>query len=138
MPNSKPKRCERRGATAVEFAIVAPVLLGFLFMIIELAMLMMFSGNVNTAMLLGLRSLTLSESDAAEVETVIRTELELRGISTATIEFDPANFDATDQQVDLLVDVPISRENGLGLTWLLSSGGSRSIRRTIAVERESR
>ena len=134
----KPMRCDRRGATAVEFAIVAPVLLGFLFVIIELAMLMMFSGNVNTAMLLGLRSLTLSESNAAEVETVIRTELEMRGISTATIEFDPVDFDVADPQVDLLVDVPINAENGLGLTWLLSSGGPRSIRRTITVERESR
>ena len=133
----KRRLTDRRGATAVEFAIVAPVLLGFIFLIIELSRMMLFSGNVNSAMLIGLRNLTLSDSNAAEVELVIRTELRRYGITVATIEFDPADFDAGDQQVELSVAVPASKENGLGLARL-SYGGTNVVRRSINVDRESR
>ena len=133
----KQRFSDRRGATAVEFAVVSPILLVFIFLIIELSRMMLFSGNVNTAMLIGLRSLTLSDSNADDVETEIRTELRRFGIVAATVEFNPANFDAGDQQVDLSLEVPATRENGLGLSRL-TYGGSRSIRRRITVDRESR
>ena len=133
----KQRRSDRRGATAVEFAIVAPVLLGFIFLLIELSRMMLFSGNVNSATLIGLRSLTLSDANATDVETVIRSELRRYGITTATIAFDPANFDSSDQRVTLSVDVPANSENGLALTRL-SYNGSNVVRRSINVDRESR
>ena len=98
---------------------------------------MLFSGNVNTAMLTGFRSLTLADANAADVESEIRIELRRAGINTATIAFDPADFDASNLQVDLTVDVPANRENGLSLSRL-TFGGASSIRRTITVDRETR
>ena len=128
---------DRRGASTVEFAIVAPIMLALIFLIIELSRMMLFSGNVNTAMLIGLRSLTLRDATPTDVENEIRTELGRFGISAATITFDPANFDENVDEVVLSVDAPANRANGLHLSRL-TFGGSRSVYKTVTVDRETR
>ena len=130
-------RADRRGATAVEFAVVAPIILVLIFLIIELSRMMLFSGNVNTAMLVGLRSLTLRDANPTDVRNEIQTELERLGISVATVTFDPANFDSSVDEVVLSVEAPANSANGLHLSRL-TFGGSRSVLKTVSVDRETR
>ena len=127
----------RHGVTTVEVAIVLPVLLAFIFLVIELSRMLTFSGNVNTAVLTGMRSLTLPAATADGVEETIRTELRRFGIVEATIEFNPAEFTQLDPQVDLRVNVPANSRNSLTLTRL-TFNGARSVDRNVTVERETR
>ena len=127
------KRNSRRGATTVEFAMVAPILFLVVFFIFELARLMLFSGNVNTAMLVGLRKATIASSTSAEVDELIRSELRRFGITEAQISLTPTELTPEDRTVRIDIDVPISANNGL----VLSQIGKQSVQRSIVSDREN-
>ena len=109
----------RRGVTAVEFALVAPVAFLLIFFIFELARLMLFAGNVNTALLTGVRHATLDSATATEVEEIIRSELIRTGITVdPTINITPPDFTAFDSTVQIEIDIPLSTFVGVNLTTL--------------------
>jgi len=126
---------QRSGATAVEFALVAPVIFFTVFALIELSRLMMLNGNVNSAVLIGVRQASLARSSPADVRTAIEEELGRFSIREATIQFVPTNFDIDDDTVGISVDVPVNGANGFSLTGVLSS--TVNIRRSIEINRES-
>ena len=129
----KHKRNSRRGVTTVEFAMVAPVLFLVVFLILELARLMLFSGNVNTALLVGVRKATIASSTSAEVDELIRSELRRFGIDEAQISLTPTELTPEDRTVSIDIDVPISANNGL----VLSQIGRQSVQRSIVSDREN-
>ena len=133
--NSKRIRRDRRGAAAVEFAIVAPVLFAFVFGLFELSRLMMFSGNINTAMLVGAREATLTDSSASEVDSLIRAELKRFGITNAEIQFTPSDFSSTDEQVTIDIGVPIGESTGMHFSRITLNDTKFS--KSITVDRET-
>ena len=134
MTKVQSRTSNRRGVTAVEFAIVAPIVLLMIFSILELARLMMFAGNVNTALLVGAREATLAESTVEDVEELIRLELRRFGIRQAEISFTPDEMTPTLAEVQIDIEVPINANNGLVVSQISNSTVSRS----FSVNRESR
>lgn len=114
----------RNGVTAVEFAMVAPIVFLFVFTIFELSRIMMLSGNVNTALLSGARHSTLDGSTPAEVEELIRSELRNFGISSAEINISPFELN-TPVQID--VQVPVGTTFGVVFS---------DVNKSISIDRE--
>lgn len=125
----------RKGATTVEFAIVAPVLFLLVFSIFELARLMMFSGNVNTALLTGVRQASLATSTATEVDDLIREELRRYGIVEAQISFTPSDYSPSDNLVQIDIEVPVNSTNGLHMAYIALN--ESKVSKSISVDREA-
>ena len=125
---TKRKSSDRNGVTAVEFAMVAPVVFLLVFFIFEVARLMMFGGNVNTALLTGVRQATIADSTATEIDESIREELKRFGINEVDNNIFPPNFTPSDTSVRIDVDVPIGTSVGFELSHYS---------RSITVDRES-
>ena len=111
----------------MEFALVTPVVFLFVFLIFEIARLVLFSGSVNTALLTGIRQATLPQATTTEVDTLIRDELQRYGISEATIGFTPAVLLPGDPTLQIDIEVPVSTSLGLNIS---------SISRSVVIDRE--
>jgi len=96
---------------------------------------MTLNGNVNSAVLIGVRQASLGSSSPTDVRTAIEQELGTFSIGEATIQFVPANFDVDDDTIEINVDVPVNGSNGFALTSVLSS--TANIKRSIEINRES-
>ena len=75
----------RQGATAVEFALVAPILFLLIFACIEFARMMMTVAMIEQSAFEGARHVAVLGSTAAEGEAIIRSELAFLGIDAAEI-----------------------------------------------------
>lgn len=121
-----PATTTRHGATAVEFALVAPVVLLLFFSAIETARLMMADGSVTSAALVGMREASLVDATPAGVEQVIRDELSVSGISHASVAFDPSLFGPNDLSLTISVRAPLDSTNGFIGSSLIAPGSSVS------------
>lgn len=119
----------RDGVTAVEFAMVVPIVFLLVFVIFDLARLMLLSGNVNTALLTGVRHATLADSTSAEVDELIRSELRVLGVAgdDAQINITPPVFGPGVTEVQIDVEVPAGTSFGLQLS---------QVSKSITVDRE--
>ena len=127
-------RENRKGTTAVEFAVVAPVILLFVFSLIELSKLMLFEGKVTSATLVGLREATLVDATPSGVVRVVLNELAQSGITDVSIQITPQNFDSKVQTLGIRLDVPLSRANGFNIGHLIV--GNSVVRKSIQFDRE--
>ena len=81
----KQKGSSRQGATAVEFALVAPILFLVIFACIEFARMMMTVSMIEQAAFQAARHVAVLGSTAAEGEAIAREELAFLGIDQADI-----------------------------------------------------
>jgi hypothetical protein len=128
-------RRKRRGAAAVEFAVVAPVFLLLVFGMIEYGRMVMVQQVITNASREGARVAVLDGSTAQEVQDTVTQYLNSGSIQGAVITIDPAN--PTDagfgDPVTVSVDIGFSQ-----VSWLPSPMylGGRTLSATTAMRRE--
>jgi Flp pilus assembly protein TadG len=118
-------RRNRRGAAAVEFAIVAPVFFMMVFGMIELGRAIMVQQILTNAAREGVRVGVLDSPTptASVVTTTVTNYLQKAGIAGATVTIDPsepttAGYGAP---VTVTVQIPFSSVSWLPAPWFLKS-----------------
>ena len=126
---------KRRGAAAVEFAVVAPVFLLLVFGMIEYGRMVMVQQVLTNASREGARVAVLDGSTSQEVQDTVNQYLNSGSISGAVITVDPANpADAGfGDPVTVSVDIGFSQ-----VSWLPSPMylGGQTLSATTVMRRE--
>lgn len=126
----------RRGATAVEFALVAPILFLLIFASIEFARMMMTVSMIEQSAFEAARNVAVLGATAAEGEAVIQQELGFLGIDTAEVTIVGIRNGVEQSQIDdgseqISVNIVVAT----GDFMFTNVGGSR-IERTAVIETE--
>src|SRR5262245_34144093 len=103
----------RRGAAAVEFAFIAPLLLLLILGIIEVGRMMMVQQIVTNAAREGCRKAVLAGATESQVQTTIDNYLTGSGISGQTITVSTLSSAQPGDSVTVTVSVPYDN-----VTWL--------------------
>ena len=128
----------RRGAAAVEFALVAPLFFAMIFGIAEAGRMLEVQQMMTNATREGARRAMIKGVTADEVKTAVINSLGDSGITitAADVTIVPANPDSATngQAVSVVVDIPFS-----DVTWLPSpmfSWGGRTLRAFTVMRRD--
>lgn len=100
-----------KGAAVVEFAVVLPILLAFLFGILEFGRVMMVNHTLNNAARAGARIAALPGADNSSVLDAINEELSGCGLSYDDCVFDPADVSTADRDDPITVTVRVNYES---------------------------
>lgn len=132
--DKKPSRRNRRGAAAVEFAFVAPLLMMLLFGATELGRAMYIQNSVTAAAREGAREATLPSATQQTVEGIVGkyTNDFSEGNPTVTISPTLANVESGDMMT-VTVSVPTSTLSSWGRSWL---GQSFNVTSSATMRRE--
>lgn len=132
-------RRNRRGAAAVEFAIVAPIFFLMVFGMIEFGRVVMVQQIITNASREGARLAVLDSQTptAGQVTTGVTSYLANAGISGATVTINPAEPTTAGYgaPVTVTVEVPFSR-----VSWLPSPmfvAGATNLRASTVMRRET-
>ncbi len=129
-------RKKRRGAAAVEFAVVAPVFLLLVFGMIEYGRMVMVQQVITNASREGARCGVLDGSTNQDVVDVVTQYLTSGSIQGATITVTPTNPGDAEfgDPVTVMVDIPFSQ-----VSWLPSPMylGGTTLSATTVMRRES-
>ena len=129
-------RKKRRGAAAVEFAVVAPVFLLLVFGMIEYGRMVMVQQVITNASREGARVGVLDGSTNQSVQDIVNQYLTSGSISGATVTVTPTNPEDADfgDPVTVSVDIPFSQ-----VSWLPSPMylGGTTLSATTVMRRES-
>jgi len=110
-------RKKRRGAAAVEFAIVAPVFLVLVFGLIEFGRLVMVQQVITNAAREGARSGILDGATTSNVQTVVNNYLATAAISGATVTVTPSPPSSAGFGQPVTVDVTVDFDD---VSWMPS------------------
>lgn len=129
-------RRNRRGATAVEFAVVAPVFFLLVFGMIEYGRMVMVQQVITNASREGCRRAVLDGATAQDVNDSVNNYLTSAGIKDATITItpNPPSNAGFGQPVSVVVSIAFNK-----VSWLPSPmflGGS-TMKATTVMRRES-
>jgi Flp pilus assembly protein TadG len=102
----------RRGATAVEFAITAPVFFLFLLAAFEFGWLNVIRHTADNAAYEAARTVIVPGATAAEARSKANSLLRIVGTRGANITITPSTVTTDTEQVTVEIDVPM-RRNGL-------------------------
>lgn len=133
---SRSCRRNRRGAAAVEFAVVSPVLFLLIFGMIEYGRMVMVQQVITNAAREGARKAVLDGSTSSDVTTVVSNYLTSAKISGATTTVNPTNPSSatSGSSVTVTVSVPYSSVSWLPHNFWL---GSKTLTATSVMRRES-
>ncbi len=132
-PRFRSARRSRRGATAVEFAIAAPVLLLVTFGTFEVARLNMIRSMAQDAAYEACRYCMVEGATVAEAEARARSVLALVGTRAAQITVnDGEDFDRETQEVTVSIEIPME-DNALLMSGFCNG---KYIRSTISLNME--
>lgn len=132
-PKEDRKHRNRRGATAVEFAMVAPIVFTFMFGLLEISTWFQVDGVSTTAVLRGGREALITTTSVSNVKAEVVETLGLIGVNDVRISVTPTTLDASTETIQVDIEVPMTAINGFYLSNFVSS--DRSIRRSVTVER---
>lgn len=109
----------RRGAAAVEFAVVAPLLFLVIFGIIEFGRMMMVQQILTNASREGARRAILEQATEDQVEAVVGDYLAGASISGANVTISPSDLKSIGfgDPVTVTVSVPYDRVSWLPSSW---------------------
>jgi Flp pilus assembly protein TadG len=102
----------RRGATAVEFAVTAPVFLIFLLGAFEFGWLSVIRHTADNAAYEGARAAMVPGATANDALAKTNSILKIVGARGATVKITPSVLSPSTKEVTVVVDVPM-RRNGL-------------------------
>jgi len=111
----------RRGATAVEFAIVCPIVLAIMFGMLEISRISTIIDSARTSVITGAREARVASATRETIRAEMEETLTLFGIRESTIEVTPATIDPTVSEISINIEVPFSASNGLYLITLAGS-----------------
>ncbi len=131
--NKTAKRRRRRGATAVEFAITAPILLLFVFASFEFSRVMMLRNTVENAACEGARRGIVPGATALACEQSAQQLLDIVGVDNATVDAAPDPILPDSEEVTVDVTVPLDASNGYLLPKYFLG---REIHATITLPRQ--
>lgn len=132
MTRRPPIAPRRRGATTVEFALVAPVLFMMVFATIEFSRAVMLRHTCDIAAAEGARHGILPGSTAAECRSLALAELSVLGVRGATATVTPSTIRNTDAEVTVTVSVPIDTNGYIFPRFFLG----RTMRTAVTLQRE--
>jgi Flp pilus assembly protein TadG len=126
----------RRGASAVEFALVAPIFFLLLFSLIEYGRMVMVQQLLTNAAREGARVGVLDGSTKTKVATAVNSYLTAAGIKTAatTVTPDPPSSAAATSPVTVTVTVPFNDVSWLPSPFYL---GGKSMTFSAVMRRET-
>jgi Flp pilus assembly protein TadG len=129
-------RLQRKGAAAVEFAVVAPVFVLLVFGMIEYGRMVMVQQVITNASREGARRAILDGVSANDVQTTVTTYLTNGTVTGATITLDPANPSSASagQPVTVTVSVPYTAVSWLPSPFFL---GNATMTSSSTMRRES-
>jgi Flp pilus assembly protein TadG len=115
-------RRNRKGAAAVEFALIAPVFFLMVFGMIEFGRAIMVEQVITNAAREGARLAVLDGSTATNVRTQVTSYLSSASISGATITLNPTDPStaAYGDPVTVTVSIPFTSVSWLPTPWFLS------------------
>lgn len=130
-------RKKQRGASVVEFAVVAPLFFMLILGIIEFGRVMTVQQVITNAAREGARMAILDGSSASEVQSWVTDYLKGGHIEGATIEIDPSEPSSAGYgaPITVTVSIPIS-----DISWLPSPlffKGSNSLTASAVMRRET-
>ncbi len=99
---------KRLGAAAVEFAVIAPVMMLFTFGLVEIGRLMLVKQTAIHATREGVRVAIRPMADNADILQRVNEELALLGINGATIELEPSSVELAEPGSAVTVRVRIN------------------------------
>jgi Flp pilus assembly protein TadG len=111
-----PKQHARRGATLVEFALVTPVFLLFMFAAIEFAHLNTLRNTANNAAYEAARKVVVPGGTSAEAEREAARILRVVGTTRFTVDVTPDVITDDTQSVTVDIRVPYE-QNALMVPW---------------------
>ncbi len=109
-------RRPRRGATAVEFALVTPLFFLLLFTGMEFSVLSTIRSTANNAAYEGARKLVIPGADAATGQTEAERIMSVVGVNNLTVTVTPATLTDTTEEVTVKVSVPYA-SNAIVVPW---------------------
>lgn len=98
----------RHGTTAVEFAVVLPVLVLLIFGGIELSRVSMLRHTANRAAYLAARDAMVPGADVAQVIQNAQDHLDAIGVEQAVITVNPSTIDDDTESVEVNVTFPVA------------------------------
>jgi hypothetical protein len=133
---SKRTARRRRGATVVEFAVVAPVVFLFIFAMIEFGRMVMVQQIITNAAREGARRGVLEQTTADEVHAIVNDYLTSSSVSGATVTLSPESLDRIGfgNPITVSVSVPFDEVSWIPAPWFLS-GLNLSTQSTMFAER---
>ena len=105
--NRRSRSNTRRGAAAVEFAVIAPLMILFTFGLVEIGRMMLVKQTAIQATREGARMAVRPMAEDQEIHDRVNEELALLGITNATVEMVPASLENADPGSTVLVRVRI-------------------------------
>ena len=103
---------ERRGATTVEFAVVFPIFLLFIFGMFEMYSAYRVHSEVVTSLAKGGREASILTASSADVEGAVQDNLALFGVSDPDVVVTPQDIDAETREVQISITVAPGAANG--------------------------
>ena len=122
----------RAATTAVEFAIVCPMVFLIIFSLFEVSRAVTISDSAKTSVIAGARESLIANTSAANVREEMERILDLFGVTNRDITVTPETIDDTVNEVTIVINVPFATGNGLAFGQLF---GDKSYSFASVVER---
>ncbi|WP_345688785.1 TadE family protein [Novipirellula caenicola] len=113
--NRPKKKATRMAASAVEFALVAPLMIAFTFGLVELGRMMLVKQTATHASREGARIAVRPAATTSEVVERVNDELALMGIQDATVETVPSSIETATSGGIVTVRIAIDISS---ITWV--------------------
>lgn len=122
----------RRGAAAVEFAVVSTMAFVFIFAAFEFCRVAVMRHGIDNAVYEGARHAALPGATAADARQATRQVLHAVGIQHAAIEVTPTNINRQTREVTVNVAVPLDANSLVPSTFFRG----KTLRRSLTMARE--
>lgn len=120
--NTKLKMGKRRGVSAIEFAIVAPIVLLIVFGLFEVSRVMTINDSVRTSVIAGVREAGVANTTADNVKAEIEFILNAFRVRSSEVVVTPPVIDAGVTEISIDVTVPLNTDNGVYFQKVIGPG----------------